>query len=265
MRELHLYAFEGIPLIQRGDKIGDMICEAAKRKGFIFENNDVVVIASKIVSKAEGQLVDTRKIRPSKEALLLSEKIGIDPKNLEVILQETKRLLIARPDLLLTEHKLGFICTKAGVDSSNTIAGPKGQVVAILPKDPDSSARNIRREIENITKKKIAVIISDTFGRPDRMGSVGMAIGISGIAALHSPQIKEDIHGKIRHPEIAQVDEIAAAASLLMGQTNERRPVVVLRGVKYQRSEISKIRNLLHPSAKYIEDATEIARRIEKS
>lgn len=261
MKEINLYAPEGIPLIGEGDNIGKIICEITKRQNFLFQDGDIVVIASKIVSKAEGQLIDTRNIEPSPEALSLAEKIGMDPRNLEVIVRETKTLLIARPDLLLTEHLLGFICTKASVDSSNTTAGPKGEVVALLPKNPDSSARKIREVIEKTTGKWIAVIINDTFGRPDRKGSVGMAIGISGIAAIYSPPTTTDIFGKQRHPEIAQVDEIAATASLIMGQTNERRPVVVVRGVEYQASETSKIKDLLHPTIKYIQDALEITKQ----
>lgn len=260
LREVNLFALPDIPLIKQGDNLGEMICRFAAKSNFTFETRDVVVIASKIVSKAEGRLVDTETIRPSEKTASLAEKLGMDPKNLEVILGETKRLLIARPGLLLTEHHLGFICTKASVDSSNTTAGPKGKVVALLPENPDASAKKIREVIQKTTRKKVAVIVNDTFGRPDRLGSVGMAIGISGIAAVYTPSITMDIFGKQRHPEIAQVDEIAAAASLLMGQTNERRPVIIVRGVEYQASETSGIKDLLHPTEKYIQDAQEIVR-----
>lgn len=255
LREIDLFALPDIPLIEQEYDLGEIICESAARSNFIFEDRDVVIIASKIVSKAEGQLVDTYTIKPSEKTIALAKKLEMDPEKLEVILSETKRLLIARPDLLLTEHHLGFICTGGGVDSSNTLPGPKGQIVSLLPKDPDDSAKRIRQVIEKKTGKKIAVIITDTFGRPDRKGSVGMTIGISGIAAIYYPPTKKDIHGKQRHPEIAQVDEIAAASSLLMGQINERRPVVVIRGVEYQASETSKIKDLLHPTTKYIQDA----------
>lgn len=265
MKEINLYAPKSIPLVQKGDNIGAIICEAVEKENFFLEDGDVVVVTSKIVSKAEGRLVDTSKIKPSKEAVSLSEKIEIDPKNLEVILKETRRILIARPDLLLTEHNLGFLCTKAGVDSSNTIPGPKGKVVSLLPKNSDASAREIRQTIGRKTGKKIAVIINDTFGRADRKGSVGMAIGISGIAAVFIPPTKEDIHGKKRHPEIAQIDEIAAAASLIMGQTNECRPVVIVRGVDYQISETDRIKDVLHPITKYLQDSREIVEQIKKS
>jgi len=264
MKTLNLYALEGIPLIQQGDDIGAIIYEIAEKEKFSFESDDIVVVTSKIVSKAEGRLVDTYKVEPSEETVVLAKKLGMDPRKLEVILGETKRVLIAKPGLILTENSLGFISTGAGVDSSNTLPGPKGQVVSLLPKDPDSSAKRIRETIEQKTGKKIAVIINDTFGRADRKGSVGMAIGISGIAAVYCPPTKEDIHGKERSPEIAQIDEIAAAASLVMGQTNERRPVVIVRGVDFQSSETDKIKDLLHPVTKYIQDALEVTRQVKK-
>lgn len=264
MKTISLYALREIPLIQQGDDVGSIICDSAEKQNFLFQDRDIVVIASKIISKAEGQLIDTDKIKPSKEAQLLSEKVGIDPKNLEVILRETKKILIARPDLLLTENRLGIIGTKSGVDSSNTTEGPKGKVVALLPKNPDLSASKIRKIIKDATGKEIAVVINDTFGRSDRKGSIGMVIGFSGISAVYSPEIKEDIHGKIRNPEIAQVDEISASASLLMGQTNERRPVIVLRGLEYKISETDGIKDLLYPSTKYIQDALDVSRQLEK-
>ncbi|TSC72610.1 MAG: coenzyme F420-0:L-glutamate ligase / coenzyme F420-1:gamma-L-glutamate ligase [Parcubacteria group bacterium Gr01-1014_38] len=264
MKTLSLYALEGIPLIQQGDDIGSILCEVAEKDGVPLQDGDVIVIASKIVSKAEGRLVDVQKVEPSKEAAALAEQLNMDPRNLEVILQETKRMLIARPGFLLTEHLLGFICTSAGVDSSNTVAGPKGRVVSLLPQDPDASAERIRQGIERKAGRKVAVVINDTFGRADREGSVGMTIGISGIAAVYRPAVAEDIHGKKRTPEIAQVDEIAAAASLVMGQTNERRPVVIVRGVQYQASETSQIRDLLHPVTKYLEDARDALARAER-
>jgi len=261
MKTLKLYALEGIPLIQQGDDIGAIICEIAEKEKFSFEGDDIVVVTSKIVSKAEGRLIDTYKVEPSKETVALAKKLEMDPGKLEVILRETKRVLIARPGLIVTEDRLGFISTGAGIDSSNTLPGPKGQVLSLLPEDPDVSAKKIRQAIEKKIGKKIAVIINDTFGRPDRKGSVGMAIGISGIAAVYYPPTKEDIHGKKRSPEIAQIDEIAAAASLVMGQTNERRPVVMVRGVDFQPSETDKIKDLLHPVTKYIQDALEAVKQ----
>ena len=264
MKTILLCALKGIPLIQPGDEVGSIICDAAKKQNFLFHDRDIIVVASKIISKAEGQLVDVEKVEPSEKAKLLAKELRMDPKNLEVILRETKRLLIARPNLLLTESLLGFIGTKSGVDSSNTTGGPKGRIVALLPKDPDLSAAKIRKTIKKIFGKEVAVVINDTFGRSDRKGSIGLAIGISGIAAVYSPDIKEDIHGKIRNPQIAQVDEISASASLLMGQTNERRPVIILRGLEYKTSATDGIKDLLYPATKYIQDALDISRQFER-
>lgn len=259
--EIKLYAISGIPLIQSGDNIGQIICGAAKKEGFLFQDGDIVVITSKIVSKAEGRLVDTQKVKPSEKTLELAQKISLEAAQLEVILGETRKLLRIRPDVLLTEDRLGFISTKAGVDSSNTAPGPKGRILSLLPRDPDASARKIRETIQAVTKKKIAIVINDTFGRPYRTGSVGMAIGISGIAALYS-EGDRDLFGRKRHPLVSQVDEIAAAASLLMGQTTQRRPVVVVRGVKYQPSETDTILSVLRP---YEEEILEIAEQIKKN
>lgn len=264
MKTISLYALKEIPLIQPKDDVGSIICEVAKKQSFLFQDRDIVVVASKIISKAEGQLVDVEKVEPSEKAQSLAKELEMDPKNLEVILRETKSLLIIRPNLLLTESLLGFIGTKSGVDSSNTTEGPKGRIVALLPKNPDLSAAKIRKTIKKATGKEVAVVINDTFGRSDRKGSIGMAIGFSGISAIYSPDIKEDIHGKIRNPEIAQVDEISASASLLMGQTNERRPVIILRGLEYNTSETDGIKDLLYPATKYIQDALDISRQLEK-
>lgn len=261
MKKLNLYALQGIPEIQKGDDIGAIICEVAEKEKFLFEDGDIVVVTSKIVSKSEGRLIDTYKVEPSEETVALAKKLEMDPRKLEVILGETKKVLIARPGLIVTEDRLGFISTGAGVDSSNTLPGPKGQIVSLLPEDPDSSAKRIRQTIKQKTGKLIAVIISDTFGRADRKGSVGMAIGISGIVAVYYPPTREDIHGKKRSPEIAQIDEIAAAASLIMGQTNERRPVVIVRGVGFQPSETATIKDILHPVEKYLQDALEVIKQ----
>ena len=258
-----LHAISGIPLIRPGDDLGEVICAAAVNEHYQFEDRDIAVIASKIVSKSEGQIVGTENIRPSQQTAEIAKHIGMNPHNLEVILSETKKLLVARPDLLLTVHRIGFICTKAGVDSSNIGPGPKGKEVVLLPKDPDLSARRIRWTIQTITGKEVVTIVCDTFGRADRQGSVGMAIGISGIAANYT-QGHMDLFSKQRSPSVSQVDEIAAAASLVMGQTNEARPVVVVRGVEYQPSETDTILDVLQPYSKYLKDVLDIAAQIKK-
>lgn len=258
MKTISLYALRGIPLIEPGDDVGLIICDVARKENFLFHDRDIVVIASKIISKSEGQLVDVDKIKPSRRAQLLAKKLEMDPKNLEIILSETRKLLIARPNLLLTENLLGMIGTKSGVDSSNSTKGPEAREVVLLPRNPDLSATQVRKTIRDATGKEVAVVINDTFGRPDRKGSIGLAIGFSGISAIYSPDIRLDIHGKTRNPQVAQVDEIAASGSLLMGQTNERRPVIILRGLDYKTSETDRINDLLYPVSKYIQDAKEM-------
>lgn len=264
MKTINLIALETIPFVEPGDDVGMIICEATARERFTFADGDIVIVASKIVSKAEGRLVDTDAVKPSRQAQALSKRVDVPAKQLEVILRETKRVLIARPGLLLTEHRLGFICTKAGVDSSNTVAGPKGRVVALLPKDPDASARRIRSKIKRNFGKKVAVIVNDTFGRSDRKGSVGMAIGMAGLPVVYVPKSKKDLHGKRRHPEISHVDEIAAAGSLFMGQTSERRPVIILRGLDFRPTEKGHIQDVLQPTEKYIQDAVDVVKLLRQ-
>lgn len=260
IRRIEIYAPRDIPLIREGDNIAEIIYETLGKKRFFLRDEDIVVVTSKIVSRAEGRLRETSGVKPSEEAILLAQKTGKDPKRIEIAIKsEIKKPLIARSGLFLTEHRLGFICTDGGIDSSNTAAGEKGKVVSLLPENPDASARRIREEIQSKTQKRIAVIIIDTFGRPDRRGSVGMAIGISGINPIYAPSESLDLFGNPRRPEIAVVDEIAAAASSIMGQTNEGLPVAIVRGVRYHPSETATIQDLLYPAEKYIEDAKQIA------
>lgn len=258
--DIMLYAVPNIPLIKPGDDIGKIVCEKIKNEHFSIKDKDIIVIASKIVSKAEGQIIDIQKIKASGEAVKLAEKIKVDPSYAQVLLNETKKFLWLKPEVVLTEHRLGIVCTKAGIDRSNVSPG-KGRIVSLLPKNPDSSAKNIRRTIEMLTGKKIAVIINDTFGRPYRTGSVGMAIGISGISALYSLEAK-DLFDRKRHPMISQVDEIAAAASILMGQTTERRPIIIVRGFNYQFSEKDTVvSDVIRP---YEEEILSIAEEIQR-
>lgn len=261
IRTIEIYAPRDIPLIKEGNDIAEIICKTLEEKNLSLKDGDIIVVTSKIVSRAEGRLIETSEIQPSEEAILLAQKTGKDPKRIEIAIKnEVKKPLIARPGLFLTEHRLGFICTDGGIDSSNTAAGEKGKVVSLLPESPDVSAQRIREEVQSKTQKRIAVIIIDTFGRPDRKGSVGMAIGISGINPIYAPSENLDLFGNPRRPEIAVVDEVAAVASSIMGQTNEGLPVAIVRGTRYHPSETATIQDLLYPAEKYIEDAKQIAK-----
>lgn len=243
---VELFAIPDIPLVQAGNDIADLICEAAKNSRFRFLDQDIVVIAHKIVSKAEGRTVHLSEITPSPEALALANRTGRDPRHCQVILNESKRILYTNGPAILTEHKLGFVNTSSGVDRSNS-GSEKGNIVVMLPVDPDKSARKIRNGIKRSTGKEVAVIINDSMGRPWRKGSVGMAIGLAGISAIHSPDTV-DISGRVIYPEIAQVDEIAASGSMLMGQGDGRLPVVIVRGIKYENDEVPRVQDLLRPA-----------------
>lgn len=245
IKKIELLALPEIPLIQEGDNIGKIILEGAERCGFKFNDKDVVVIAHKIVSKAEGRTIPLHKVIPTEEAEKLAQKTGRTPQLCQVIIEQSKRVLYTNGPAIITEHNLGFINTSSGIDRSNS-GSKEGDLAVLLPQDPDKSARRIRETIIPKAGKNVAIIIADSFGRPWRKGSVGMAIGVAGIAPLKS-QEQQDLAGRPIKPEVALVDEIAASASMLMGQANEGLPVVVVRGVDYPRDDSSQIQSLLRP------------------
>jgi coenzyme F420-0:L-glutamate ligase/coenzyme F420-1:gamma-L-glutamate ligase len=238
-----LYAVPNLPLIQVGDDIGQLTYEKASEDGFSFQDGDVVVIAQKIVSKAEDAVVSLASVTPSSQAYQLAQATGRDPRLCEVYIQESKEILGTKGRMVITRHRLGFESTSAGVDRSNIAPASEG-VVTLLPQDPDASARRIRDRFRELTNRELAVIISDSFGRHDREGAYGVAIGIAGIRHLEQYE-KPDLFGNPGRPEIALVDELASAASIIMGQTSERRPVVIIRGVSYTQDESAAIRRLL--------------------
>ena len=205
------------------------------------ENGDIIVFAQKIISKIEGRLINLDDINPSKESIDLSKQIDKDPRIIELILQESNKIVRLFNNIIIAETHHGFICANAGIDQSN-VSNKKDQVL-LLPINPDKSAESVRKEIYEKTRKKVAVIITDTFGRPFRMGQTNVAIGIAGINPLKSYKGKQDMFGKIlRVTEIAIVDEIAGAAELVMGKT-EGIPIAIVRNVKYSKrnNPITKI------------------------
>ena len=205
------------------------------------ENGDIIVLAQKIISKIEGRLINLDDINPSKESIDLSKQIDKDPRIIELILQESNKIVRLFNNIIIAETHHGFICANAGIDQSN-VSNKKDQVL-LLPINPDKSAESVRKEIYEKTKKKVAVVITDTFGRPFRMGQTNVAIGIAGINPLKSYKGKQDMFGKIlRVTEIAIVDEIAGAAELVMGKT-EGIPIAIVRNVKYSKrnNSITKI------------------------
>lgn len=238
-----LYVVPNLPLIKAGDDVGQLIYERATDDGFVFEDHDIIVVAQKIVSKAENAVVRLSEIEPSEEAKELSKRTGRDPRLAQVYLNESAEILGTKGRMVITRHRLGFECTGAGVDRSN-VAPREDEIVTLLPEDPDGSARRIRSKISELTGKQVAVLIADSFGKPDRDGSIGIAVGIAGIRHLEERR-QQDLFGNPKNTKIALIDEIAAAASTLMGQANERSPVVVIRGVNYTVDENASIRDIL--------------------
>ena len=220
------------PLINPGDPLADIIVDKLQEIGI--KDRDIIVIAHTIVSKAENQIYDLDQIDPSPFAIQIGELQEKDPKKIEVILRESKEIIRMNERVLITSTKHGFICANSAIDKSNT----PGNTVISLPIDPDLSARKIRDKIRDILDKDVAVIISDTFGRPLRRGTVNFAIGLAGIAPLEDIRGKTDLFGyELKATIIARVDEVAAAAGIVMGQANEGTPVIIVRGVEYSSLE----------------------------
>lgn len=239
-QSLALHALPGIPMVRPGDDIAGLIGEGLARAGLAPEDGDVFVLAQKIVSKAEGRTLLLDTVSPSPEAVELGDRIGKDPRVVQAILGEAVRVVRARPGLLIVEHKLGFVMANAGVDQSNVAPGDGQARVLLLPEDPDGSAQAIRTQLTARYGKKIAVIINDSFGRAWRRGTAGIAIGVAGLPALLDLRGSADLFGRILEVSIIGfADEIAAAASLLMGQAAEGQPVVLVRGLCWVAEETS--------------------------
>jgi coenzyme F420-0:L-glutamate ligase/coenzyme F420-1:gamma-L-glutamate ligase len=228
--ELRLFSIPGLPEIRYGDDLAKLVTGAARRAATPFEDGDILVIAQKIVSKSEGALVRLAGVKPSPKALALAARLKKDPRAIEIVLRESRR--IVRSDhVLITETRHGFVCANAGVDHSNV----RGKdVVTLLPKNPDRSAKKIAGALRKRTGKRIAVIISDTFGRPWRLGLTEVAIGAAGVPVLADLRGTLDRHGKLLTATILAVaDELAGAAGLLMDKS-KGSPVVLIRGYRYK-------------------------------
>lgn len=236
LRQLNLIALYGIPRVQAGDDLVGLLLAALESNSLCLENGDVIVLAQKIVSKAEGRLVNLSQVQPRPEARELAEYIQKRAELVELILQESNAVLRTRPGTIIVEHKSGFVCANAGIDHSN-VSGPWGNAedwVLLLPEDSDASAAHIRNGLETKTGKSIGVLIIDSHGRAWRNGIVGVSIGAAGIPALVDMRGETDMNGyQLRVTTIAAADELAAAASLLMGQAAEGTPAVLVQGFPY--------------------------------
>ena len=244
--EVLIVGVKGIPLIKPNDDLAKIICEAVEKQGLSLEDGDILVVSQTIVSKAEGSIVRLSEVKPSVKAKILAEATGKEPEVVEVILRESKNIVRLRHSHLITQTKHGFICANAGVDVSN-VSG--GDCVATLPKNPDESARKLRKRIKELTGKDVAVIISDTSGRPLRMGQINIAIGVSGMNPLLDRKGEKDLFGyKLRVKEIAIADELASAAELVIGEADEGIPVAIIKGYKkYVKDEKASAKKLNRP------------------
>jgi coenzyme F420-0:L-glutamate ligase/coenzyme F420-1:gamma-L-glutamate ligase len=231
LARITLIAIPDIPLIQAGDDIAAILLDRMARAGLAFMDGDALVLCQKIVSKAEGRAFKLREVSPSEDAQALAAETGKDPRLVQLILNESGAVLRTRPQLIIAEHRLGWICANAGIDRSNVNQAQEDGVVLLLPRDPDGSAREIRDRLAAASGAQIAVIINDTHGRPFRNGAVGVAIGVAGMSPLSDLRGQPDLFGyQLQTSVLGTADEIAAAASLLMGQADEGRPAVLVRG-----------------------------------
>ena len=230
--ELRLVALPDFPLISAGDDLAALAAEALTRGALQLFADDVLVFAQKVVSKAEGRRVALTDVTPGARALELAQTVAKDPRLVELILRESRRVVRAARDVLIVEHRLGLIMANAGIDQSNVGDPADGEVVLLLPEDPDGSATRLRERLHGLTGCAPGVVISDSFGRPWRLGTVGVAIGCAGLAATSDLRGQSDLFGRaLRVTVVGHADEIASAASLLMGQAGESRPVVLVRGL----------------------------------
>jgi len=234
MTSLQIIPLQGLPVVAVGDDLSELIASAMHRDSVAPQAGDVLVVAQKIVSKAEGRLVDLATVEPSAQAAELAARVEKDPRLVEVILSESVRIVRARRGVLIVEHRLGFVMANAGVDQSNVGPADGAQRVLLLPNDPDRSAESLRRGLAARTGIDIAVVINDSFGRPWRQGTAGVAIGVAGLPATIDLRGRPDLFGrKLEASIIGFADEVAAAASLLMGQADEALPAVVIRGLRW--------------------------------
>ena len=233
-QQLTFTALPDIPLIQPGDDLVAITLAGLSSAGETLRDGDVIVVGQKIISKAEGRFVDLGQIHPSPDADALAEETGKDPRLVELILRESVEILRKRDGLIIVEHKLGFVCANAGIDRSNVENEELGEWVLLLPENPEMSARDLRDGLNAASGVEIGVLINDSHGRPWRMGTVGVCIGVAGFPAVVDLRGQKDLFGyTLQSTVIGLADEIAAGASAIMGQADEKLPVIHVRGLPY--------------------------------
>lgn len=251
MSSLVITQLTNIPLISKGDDLSQILHQSVRDLGLTFQDGDILVVTSRIVSKSEGRKIRLSEVTPSKRALELGSEVKRDPRLVELILSESRDIIRATEQAFIVEHKLGFICANAGIDHSNVQSDNEGEDDwhLLLPENPDQSARRFSSDLKRTTGKKVGVLIIDSQGRPWRRGTVGAVIGTSLVPTIVDLRGKEDIFGyKLRITIVAAADELAASASLMMGQAAERVPAVHVRGFPYDLCE-STINDVLRPKS----------------
>ncbi len=240
----------GFPFIHVLDDLVEVIHHSLQQNQITLQNGDILVLAQKIVSKAEGRFLDLNTIKPSENAMKIAQESKKDPKLIQAIIQESQEVLRIRPGVIIVKHRLGFVCANAGIDHSNV--GPADEMgshdwVLLLPENPDRSAQKLRDGLGGKNQVAIGVLIIDSHGRAWRLGTVGVSIGIAGVPAIVNLIGREDLFGyTLRSSQISAADELAAAASLVMGQANEGTPVIHVRGFPYPLCE-STAQDLIRP------------------
>lgn len=239
---LTLQPIPNLPMIRSGDNLADLLFQSVQSIPLTLEDGDIFVVAQKIISKAEGRQINFTQVEPSTRAVELAGQVEKDPRFVELVLRESKAVLRTRPGTLIVEHNQGFICANAGIDHSNVSAdwGNPEDWVLLLPEDSDASADRLRKELESRSRRRLGILIIDSHGRAWRNGVVGITIGLSNVPGVVDMRGQADLYGyQLKVTTIAAADELAAAASLVMGQAAEGTPVIHVRGFPYPLRESS--------------------------
>jgi len=245
---IQIIGVKNLPIVKEGDNLAELICNATEQQGIPIQEGDILVVTHVVVSRAEGNVVNLDRVVPSDFAKSFAQQFDKDPALIETILQESRSIVRMGNGKLITETKHGIVCANAGVDQSNV---PGERNVALLPENSDRSAQRIRREIRRLTEKDVAVIISDTHGRPLREGEINIAMGVAGIRPIRDRRGEKDLFGHVlRVKQTAIADELCSAAELVIGQSNEGVPVAIIRGYSYPKSEEAKATELTRPREK---------------
>ena len=243
MKSIELLALNNFPLIKPGDNLASIILKSILKNQLIINDNDIIVIAQKVVSKAENRYVDLEKIKISDDAINLASKLNRNPGFIQAVINESNKILSTKKNVIIVEHKLGFINVNAGIDLSNV---PSKKLALLLPEDPRKSAKDIQNYLSEKLNKKISIIITDSITRPYRSGVINIALASYNIQSLEDLKGQKDIYGKkLKGTEVAIADQIASAAGLLMGQGDEKQPIIVVKGLNKNTYQTNNAFNLI--------------------